>query len=737
MRERRSLGLNAWMLIIIGIAYSLVAVAVVVGVRTELRAHALDEAAGEATIITDRSLALHTYFSEELKPAVFELSEQVAGPDYFDASWMSSSYVVYRIQEIFAGDLGGSKYYYHEASINARNPEREADALEAEFIERLEADPGLTEDRNVRELAGEPYFVVMRRGERFEATCMRCHGVPEDAPADLVSAYGDTRGFGKTVGEASIISVRIPLAEAYAHVDDTTRNLSLLLLGIMAASFGGVYGFNRSWIVRPIHEVRDAAVAIAEGTAEPGQTLEVRGPREIEDLGGAFSTMSVRVADTIDTLEDRVARRTQTLDAMNQELLAEITEREGIEHQLVAEKAYAENLIETANVMVVGLDSKGTVTVFNKGAEAVTGYSAAEIIGTMWFDTICPSAQFPQIAREWCARYDIEDPAFKPVAGREREGRVLTKDGRERVIQWRESSVMEDGLHTGVIAFGIDVTESEAQRHELERYKSGLEVLVEERTRQLEDVNEDLRRATAAKSQFLANMSHELRTPLNSVIGFSDVLLRGMAGSLNDEQERQLAMVNDAGRYLLALVNDVLDISRVENGAVSVDVSEFDVSALARGVADSLAPSIQARRLELVLDCPDEPLIMRSDETKVRQILTNIVMNAIKFTSSGGVTIVCSAKNGEVELVVRDTGEGISADELGAVFTVFWQHKVGDRAKPEGAGLGLAIARRLAHILGGGITASSEIGVGSTFTVTLPRDIPEYRPRDDADEVLA
>jgi PAS domain S-box-containing protein len=725
------------MVAIIAVAYALVAASTVYLVRTTMRAQALESAAEHAENIMQRHLAIHRYFTDELLPSLDAVAGGSAQDIEFDPRCMSSRYAISVIQSYYVETEDGTPYYYREAAVGARNPVSEADAVEAAYIAQVDAGNGKQEIREVREIDGEPYYVVMRPGEVYEESCLGCHSQPELAPAGLVDIYGDTAGFGKQVGMlASIVSVRIPLGPPYRATDITTYAITAELLLIMLLSSLGVYLFNRSQVLRPVRSIRDAAVDIAGGAMPPGTTIDAGGPLEVHELATAFSTMSRSLAQTIDSLEERVAARTERLDAMNQELYAEISERESIEEQLAAEKAYAENLIETANVIVLGLDTDRRVTVFNRCAQRVTGYRPEDVMGKPWFDIAYTGSERAAVLKVWENLFDPEAPGFVPIEGQEGVSTIRTADGRERVIQWRRSTLVMNDVVMGTISFGIDITRSRQQSEELERYKSGLEALVEERTRQLEATNEQLRRATEAKSQFLTNMSHELRTPLNSVIGFTDVLLRELAGPLTEEQQRQLVMVSDAGKYLLSLVNAVLDLSKVENGAISVDIDVFDLRDVMETVAASLEPSVAERHLEFIFDCPEQPVMMRSDETKVRQILLNIASNAVKFTGSGAVTMGCDVHEDSVTLRVSDTGHGIPPDELSSVFAVFWQHKVGERAKPEGAGLGLAIARRLAHLLGGGINVSSQMGVGSVFTVELPLEVPAYEVPSDDDDVL-
>jgi signal transduction histidine kinase len=299
---------------------------------------------------------------------------------------------------------------------------------------------------------------------------------------------------------------------------------------------------------------------------------------------------------------------------------------------------------------------------------------------------------------------------------------------------------------------------------ELEMHRTHLEELVEQRTRELaaanaelDAVNEELQainqeltatneelhsaldevartnaeleEATQAKSRFLANMSHELRTPLNSVIGFASILLQGLAGPLNEEQRRQIAMIADSGRQLLALVDDVLDLSKIEAGKVTVVVRDFDAAALVRQVVESSRPLAAEKGLDLVAVAPDGPFMMRSDSGRVRQILLNLVGNAIKFTERGRIEVGLAHNGDDAVFSVTDTGRGISPRDVRRIFDAFVQ--VGDDAEPkaEGTGLGLALAREYAVLLGGSIEVESEPGVGSTFTVRLPRRAAEPAER--------
>ncbi|MDO8915759.1 MAG: ATP-binding protein, partial [Coriobacteriia bacterium] len=216
-------------------------------------------------------------------------------------------------------------------------------------------------------------------------------------------------------------------------------------------------------------------------------------------------------------------------------------------------------------------------------------------------------------------------------------------------------------------------------------------------------------------------MSHELRTPLNSIIGFTGVMLQGLTGQLTQEQTAQLLMVRRSGDRLLALINDILDLSRIEAGRVAVKAAETDLAVVVRACVETVRPLSTARGLDISIETLPEDTALVTDEQKLHQVLVNLLANAVKFTDSGGVTICAEEVDGDrVAFEVRDTGVGIAPEDLAAIFDEFVQVHL-DGGKPEGTGLGLAISRRLADLLGGTLSATSVVGEGSTFRLCIPR----------------
>ena len=232
----------------------------------------------------------------------------------------------------------------------------------------------------------------------------------------------------------------------------------------------------------------------------------------------------------------------------------------------------------------------------------------------------------------------------------------------------------------------------------------------------------DLRRAAAAdrdRAQFLAAVSHELRTPLNAVLGFADVLIKGVDGTLSADQREEVQQIRDSGAHLNDLIEDILDLSAIESGQLKLHFVEVDLRSVAQDVVREL--SVVAAKSHLVLRLEDgPPVLVWADKRRVRQIVSNVVGNAVKFTEIGEVVVRVAARGAFGSVVVRDTGPGIRESERQIVFEEYRQANA-ERARHRGTGLGLAIARRLATMQGGSIELDSEVGRGSTFTLLLPR----------------
>ena len=285
------------------------------------------------------------------------------------------------------------------------------------------------------------------------------------------------------------------------------------------------------------------------------------------------------------------------------------------------------------------------------------------------------------------------------------ENRYLCKDGSFRWFMWNATTSLEDKV---IFATARDVTELKQVQEQLVAAKIAAE------------------RSNKFKDQFLSTMSHELRTPLNAVLGFSDLLGEPRYGALSEKQQRYLSHISNGGRHLLRLINDILDLSRIEAGRLELHIETVSLETCFTEACDTLQPLV-SRKNQILLRHPAPGLSVKADRTRLKQILMNLIANAVKFTPEGG-KIDLSARRMEdtVRIDVRDTGPGIPADEQQRIFEAFYRLSHSAQA-PEGTGLGLAITQRLVELHGGSLGLESEVGKGSCFYVSLPC-VPETSP---------
>jgi PAS domain S-box-containing protein len=389
-----------------------------------------------------------------------------------------------------------------------------------------------------------------------------------------------------------------------------------------------------------------------------------------------------------------------------------------------------------------------------KRADAIIEESEKRL--SLIFDTVGDVLYLLSVEPGYCFRFVSINSTFLTLTGLMRE-QVIGKQIEEvlpesahalvrnkyieaingnKTVRWEEASEYPTGKLYGSVAVtpalnaaGVcthligsvhDITEIRHAQEEIRKFNQELEQRVIERTAELEIAKERAESTDRLKSTFLATMSHELRTPLNSIIGFTGILLKGIAGPLNEEQLKQLGMAKGSAHHLLELINDVLDISKIEAGELVVSLRKFNFSKILKNVAFSVQPLIEKKNLKLQLKISDNVKEIYSDERRVGQIFLNLLNNAIKFTDKGLVTIECDATDKDIVTKVNDTGIGIKKEDINKLFKPFSQIDTGLTRNHDGTGLGLSICKKLLEKLCGTISVESEIGKGSTFTVTLP-----------------
>jgi PAS domain S-box-containing protein len=382
------------------------------------------------------------------------------------------------------------------------------------------------------------------------------------------------------------------------------------------------------------------------------------------------------------------------------------------EQALQRTKAQLQRVFDHSLDALCAFDTDGRFVQVSAACERLWGWRPEELLGTRYIDRVVPEDQprTREVAESIMAGHAVLD--F--------ENRYRRRDGRVVHVMWSAQWLPAEQL---MFCVARDVSDRHDLLAELQRRHDALQA-------QADALRAATARAEAAdriKSAFLATMSHELRTPLNSIIGFTGVLLQRLAGPLNDEQARQMEMVRSSARHLLALINDVLDISKIEAGQFEVARAPYDLGEVLQRTAASVQPLAEAKGLDFDVDIDPAlaPALAAAvgDARRVGQVLLNLLGNAVKFTEHGRIVLRARAAADapqHVAIEVDDSGIGIAADQLPKLFQPFRQVDTRLERAYEGTGLGLAISQRLAQLMGGRIEASSRLGEGSCFRVVLP-----------------
>lgn len=426
-------------------------------------------------------------------------------------------------------------------------------------------------------------------------------------------------------------------------------------------------------------------------------------PREIaetarEKLSATLSTGQMQIHEfhlTVDGTEHDYEARIRKSKA--DEVLAivrETTEQKQAERELRESEERYSMLSEVAPVGIFRTDKDGLTTYVNPAWCKISGLCFEGALGNGWLKVVHPD-DLEMVQKNW---------------------QKSTHENRVSYADYR--FVHPDGSITWVM--GRAVPEKDAKGNVVGYIGTITDITERKKVQELETAVMKAESADRLKSVFLAKMSHELRTPLNSIIGFTGILLQKMVGPLSDEQENQLRMIQSSASHLLNLINDVLDISRIEAGQMPVANEPFDFRNAIDSCAAKIKPLIEKKGLELIEVIPFESLEIVSDRRRVEQILLNLLSNANKFTENGSIKIECSVKKNTLTTRVIDSGIGISKEDLTLLFRPFTQVETGLSRKFEGTGLGLSICKHLVELLGGKISVMSEPGKGSEFSFTLP-----------------
>jgi PAS domain S-box-containing protein len=505
------------------------------------------------------------------------------------------------------------------------------------------------------------------------------HGTTVDGSA-VFAAHHRSDFSGWTVG----------LASPAAVADAPLRTL------LMVAGAGGVL---------LLLGALSLAIDLGRRIAEPASALS----RAAETLGRG---------ETPEIPSSPIAEMSRLAEGLGNAATLRIQAEEQLRYQLQLSRSITDKSADSIFVS----DDKGRATFINPEAAKTFGFAAEELLGQPLHEKIhhhYPDGRpFP---REECVLAQIHATG-KSV--RNKEDVFFRKDGSAVIVECSNAPLEVNGQRVGAVLMARDVTDRKEADEALRRARESLEEKVDERTRELIEANVKLRDLDRLKSQFLANMSHELRTPLNAIIGFSELMHDGKAGGpVSAEQKEYLGDILNSATHLLQLINDVLDLSKVEAGRMEVLKSTVHIEEIISEVTQNVAPIMSVKELKLVRDVPPDLPPIVTDRRKLLQILLNLASNAVKFTDRGEIRIRCQTAPSTIELSVSDTGLGIKPEELPLLFQPFSQIDGSLRKRHEGTGLGLYLSERLVTLLGGDLTVASEYGKGSTFTITLPLSV--------------
>lgn len=387
----------------------------------------------------------------------------------------------------------------------------------------------------------------------------------------------------------------------------------------------------------------------------------------------------------------------------------DISSRREAERSLAESERKYRLLVENANSIILRWNAEGRITFLNAYGLRFFGYATEEILGQHVMGTLVPVTE--SSGRD--LHRLMEQICSAPEAFEQNINENIRRSGERVWVAWTNKVEYDpQGNVREILSIGADITDR-------------LRVEAEQEKRHRAET------ADRIKSAFLATMSHELRTPLNSIIGFTGIILQELAGPLNAEQTKQLGMVQSSARHLLALVNDVLDISKIEAGQLKVGCADFDIRASLSKVIATVKPLAEAKQIALSAQVSPQVAHAVNDERRFEQVLLNLLSNAVKFTDRGAVTLEAKLIDDycplpdvvgqpAVRVSVTDTGMGIREEDLPTLFQPFRQIDSGLARRHEGTGLGLAICRRLAALMGGDVEVESRWGHGSTFSFVMP-----------------
>jgi signal transduction histidine kinase len=576
-----------------------------------------------------------------------------------------------------------------------------------------------------RLIAHPDISLVLRNTDMTKLTQIQAARAGEGKP---VREAKDIHGLGVLTAYAPVsplgwlVFVELPAEEAYASLyDSIKRSSAIVLAGLVLAFLSGVFLARR--MVVPIQILRAGAQRIGGG--DLSQRISIKTGDELEGLADQFNDMANRLQDSYSGLESKVKLRTRELAQSVEELRALGEVSQAVNSTLDVETVL--DTIVAKAVQLSGADA-GTIYVFDEESRefqlrATYGMSE-QLIASLKLHHTGLSEGLAQ-ATDRRAPVQVADLRNEPSTPVEQPVQQIVLEAGYRarmVVPLLGANRIVGALVVSRKAAGefakrtVDLLQTFAAQSVLAIQNARL-------FREIEIKGHELAVASQHKSQFLANMSHELRTPLNAILGYTELILDNVYGDMPQQMRGVRERVHSNGKHLLGLINDVLDLSKIEAGQLTLSLEDYSIKDVVHSVFTVVEPLATEKNLALKVELPNDLPTAHGDERRLAQVLLNLVGNAIKFTDSGEVVIEAAASNGAYTLSVRDTGPGIASTDQVKIFEEFQQADGSSTKKKGGTGLGLSIARRIVAMHGGRIWVESAPGSGSTFFVNVPVNV--------------
>lgn len=651
-------------------------------------------------------------------------------------------------------------YQYKEATVNPTNLEDSPNEFEQNLINSFIANRNLNISSGYTEQSNGKFYYISRPLTVKDSSCLQCHSSPDVAPPEMVKAYGDQNGFNWELHQlTSAQTIYIPANDVDSSVRQGMFEFMPMFTGIFAVLILSVNRLLKQTVIKPINQLTRAAKYLSENSSSIRQywqrnyldQLSSRGD-ESGKLAQAFFAMAMKILDREQDLNQAVIDGTK-------ELRLKIIERTTIERKLAKQIKRALLQEKITQEIRKSLDtSKILQTAVNSVGQAFK-VSRCQIYSY--------SEERPPLLKVVA---EFIDPRYPPTLGTEvslDEAICLnTAMSQERAVYWSyvyQTPLLSSCVHIykkleinslltvrtsyqGKINGAISIQQCDRdrqwQREEVELMESvaaqvGIalaqaELLQQEkqRRREIEAAKQEAEIANRSKTEFLANISHELRTPLNAIIGFSQLMNRDP--EINPKQQETINIINRSGEHLLEMINEVLEMSKIESGKTELYLSNFDLKAMLSTLEAMLSIKARSKQLQLIIDCAaNVPNYICTDESKLRQVLINLIGNGIKFTQAGKIILRVKQLDNQkapkciLKFEVEDTGAGIAPREINQIFKAFSQSETG-RKSQQGTGLGLPISKRFVELMGGELTVVSKVGKGSTFSFSISSTLSQH-----------